>query len=62
MESPVSYFSGLCDPRIDRTKAHLLDDIIFIAIAFVLCGTETWNETVIEHSRTIVHMVTAWAE
>jgi len=44
MESPVSYFSGLNDPRIDRTKAHLLDDIIFIAIASVLCGAETWNE------------------
>jgi predicted transposase YbfD/YdcC len=44
MESPVSYFSGLVDPRIDRTKAHLLGDIIFIAIASVLCGAETWNE------------------
>ena len=44
MESPVSYFSGLSDPRIDRTKAHLLEDIIFIAIASVLCGAETWND------------------
>ena len=44
MESPISYFSGLSDPRIDRTKAHLLDDIIFIAIVSVLCGAETWND------------------
>ena len=44
MESPVSYFSGLHDPRIDRTKAHLLEDIIFIAISSVLCGAETWND------------------
>jgi len=44
MESPISYFSALHDPRIDRTKAHLLEDIIFIAIASVLCGAETWNE------------------
>jgi hypothetical protein len=44
MESPISYFSGLVDPRIDRTKAHLLDDIIFIAIASVFCGAETWND------------------
>ena len=44
MESPISYFSGLADPRIDRTKAHLLDDIIFIAIASVLCGADTWDD------------------
>ena len=44
MESPISYFSGLSDPRIDRAKVHLLDDIIFIAIVSVLCGAETWND------------------
>jgi predicted transposase YbfD/YdcC len=44
MESPISYFCALDDPRVDRTKAHLLDDIIFIAIASVLCGAETWND------------------
>jgi predicted transposase YbfD/YdcC len=40
----VSYFSGLKDPRIERTKLHLLEDIIVIAIISVLCGAETWNE------------------
>ena len=44
MESPISYFSGLSDPRIDRTKAHLLEDIIVIAILSVICGAETWND------------------
>ena len=44
MESPISYFSCLSDPRIDRTKANLLDDIIFIAIVSVLCGAEAWND------------------
>jgi predicted transposase YbfD/YdcC len=44
MESPILYFSGLSDPRIERTKAHLLDDIIFIAIVSVICGAETWND------------------
>ena len=44
MESPISYFSNLSDPRVDRTKAHLLYDIIFIAIASVLCGADTWND------------------
>jgi hypothetical protein len=43
MQSPISFFTGLSDPRIERTKAHLLEDIIFIAIAAVICGADTWN-------------------
>ena len=44
MKSPINYFSDLTDPRVDRTKEHLLEDIIFIAIASVICGAETWND------------------
>ena len=44
MESPLYYFSDLKDPRIDRTKDHLLEDIIVIAILSVICGAETWND------------------
>ena len=44
MESPISYFSQIPDPRIERCKAHSLEDIIFITIAAVICGAETWNE------------------
>ncbi len=44
MESPINYFSNLTDPRVERTKDHLLDDIIFIAIASVICGAESWND------------------
>jgi predicted transposase YbfD/YdcC len=40
----LSYFSEVSDPRVDRTKFHKLEDIIFIAIASVLCGAETWND------------------
>jgi predicted transposase YbfD/YdcC len=40
----LSYFSDLKDPRINRTKRHLVDDIVFIAIASVLCGGESWND------------------
>ncbi len=40
----LSYFSEMKDPRINRTKRHLMDDIIFIAIASVLCGCESWND------------------
>lgn len=38
------YFSQMKDPRVDRTKRHLFDDIIFISIASVLCGAESWND------------------
>jgi len=44
MESPLSFFTGLHDPRIERTKAHLLEDILFIAITSVICGAESWND------------------
>lgn len=44
MESPINYFSNLTDPRVERTKDHLLEDIIFIAIASVICGAESWND------------------
>jgi predicted transposase YbfD/YdcC len=32
------------DPRIDRKKLHLLEDIVFITIAAVLSGAESWND------------------
>ena len=32
------------DPCVERTRHHNLDDIIFIAIAAVLSGAESWNE------------------
>lgn len=32
------------DPRIERTKKHLLVDIFIIAICAVICGAETWEE------------------
>jgi hypothetical protein len=44
MESHISYFTGLTDPRVDRTKAYLLDETVFISIVSVLCGAETWND------------------
>jgi hypothetical protein len=33
----------LTDPRVERTKDHLMEAIIFITIAAVICGAETWN-------------------
>ncbi len=40
----LSYFSKMKDPRVERTKLHKLEDIVFIAIASVLSGIESWNE------------------
>jgi predicted transposase YbfD/YdcC len=44
MENPLKYFAELTDPRVERSKEHLLQEILFIAIAAVLCGAETWND------------------
>jgi predicted transposase YbfD/YdcC len=38
------YLSGMKDHRIERKKLHLLEDIVFIAIAAVLSGAESWND------------------
>jgi hypothetical protein len=38
MESPLVYFSSLSDPRVEMTREHRLEDILFIAIASVICG------------------------
>lgn len=44
MESPLHYFSSLTDPRVERTREHNLEDILFIAIASIICGADGWNE------------------
>jgi len=44
MKSPIGYFSAITDPRVERTKEHLLSDIIFISISAIICGAETWND------------------
>lgn len=45
--SPVSlsvHFQNLRDPRIDRTKAHSLHDILVIAICAMLCGADSFTD------------------
>ena len=44
MENPLNYFSSLTDPRVERTREHHLEDILFIAIASVICGGDSWND------------------
>lgn len=40
----VEAFSAMKDPRIDRTKDHLLLDIIVIAVCAVICGANGWTD------------------
>ena len=40
--SIADHFATLEDPRLDRSKEHLLIDILTIAILAVLCGADGW--------------------
>jgi hypothetical protein len=44
MDSPLKYFADLRDPRVERTREHLLEEILLMAIAAVLSGAGSWNE------------------
>ena len=39
-----TYFAGLEDPRVERTKQHKLLDILILAICGIICGAEGWVE------------------
>ena len=45
MNSPLQFFAEIKNLRLERTKDHLLLHIIFITIAAVICGAETWNDS-----------------
>jgi predicted transposase YbfD/YdcC len=38
------HFAELPDPRVDRTKAHSLIDILVITICAAICGAEGWTD------------------
>ena len=40
----ISHFSIIRDPRIDRTKRHPLNTIVFTAVCAVIAGAEHWTE------------------
>jgi predicted transposase YbfD/YdcC len=44
------YFSNIPDPRVDRCKAHLLEDVVLLAIIAAICGCESW-ETIEEFGK-----------
>lgn len=51
--SITAHFAELRDPRLDRTKAHALLDILVIAICAIICGANDW-EAVAEFGRSKV--------
>ncbi len=40
----LRWFGELQDPRKDRTKLHLLGDILVITLCAVICGADSWTE------------------
>lgn len=40
----LRFFDELEDPRMERTKLHSLEDILFIALCAVICGADSWTE------------------
>jgi hypothetical protein len=39
-----TYFDDLPDPRVHRTKQHLLKDILVITILATIAGTHGWED------------------
>jgi len=38
------HFAGLTDPRVERTREHILLDIVLIAVCAAICGADGWVE------------------
>ncbi len=43
-EQMQSYFKEIDDPRVQRTRAHLLTDILIIGILSVIAGGKGWED------------------
>lgn len=37
-------FANLSDPRVERTKLHLLSDMVVIALCAAICGANSWAD------------------
>jgi len=44
MKSPLTHFSCLTDPRVERTREHRLDEMLFIVIASIVYVSGCWND------------------
>ena len=43
-QSLVQHFADLKDPRVERTKKHLLTDILTVAILAIIAGAQGWED------------------
>jgi len=43
-QSLVKHFADIKDPRVERTKKHLLTDILVIAILAIIAGAQGWED------------------
>ena len=44
LTAPSTYFDDIPDPRVDRTKQHLLKDILVITILAAIAGAQGWED------------------
>jgi hypothetical protein len=44
MRIPLQQFAELQAPRLPRTRRHVLQDIVLIAMAAILRGAEGWDD------------------
>ena len=40
----IESFDGMPDPRIERTRAHNLTNILVMAICAIICGADGWDD------------------
>jgi len=52
------YFGELEDPRVERTRAHLLIDIIVMAILAVIAGAKGWEDIAISKQDWLAEFLT----
>jgi hypothetical protein len=50
MKELKEYLGQIRDPRINRRKLHLLEDIVLLVLIAVICGCESW-ETIEEFGK-----------
>ena len=40
----LDYFDDLEDPRVNRTTIYPLNEILFVVICVMICGTDSWRD------------------
>ena len=43
-ESFEDFIDGIDDPRVDRNKLHSVEEILFLTLSAIICGSEGWRD------------------